>query len=546
MLTGTVRAYAFGAIVVTVVSLSQPCTAGRVPPPLPGAVIHFDYVTDARDGRILVDAAKRCGARVISLVPPAHVWDRPDALAILDEVVAFIRSRGLKLVISRVDASYPPSPDGTRFNYLYGNILDEPGHLPSGNLTVSYFLSTINVPGYAAWMEDETRFYAKRYGRLPNLIGFGVGPFNETFVSQRGGFLQWDDTTHVYEFTQYTSPMLELWHAWLMNTHHSISGVNTAYGTSFKNVNDVPMPSNGSDPRFAKADLAYFDLIRSASDWLMKEYDTCRQIWHDTSRRKKVPFMLQFSGFDAEKFMLGRPEFVAFDLADWINRADAVGVSLYTNGGYTDFGHSSLRSMTRFLYLARDLKKPVYVLEFGCENPYPYVSAAEWNFAFGVSLPLQPRTFIYEFLKDPFYATAPIDSGRLITADDRLRTAVAEPLHDLLQKIRQTHPTNEEPVLYVVADASKARGRPEVQRAYRAAWRLASEMPVHWVMPERRVATDPTIPMWQPAGDSPAEITKILEDPAAQSDPAWIDKARAVLEKARSDKAPPQKENEGD
>src|SRR4029077_8615270 len=106
-----------------------------------------------------------------------------------------------------------------------GNILSEPGRMPDGSPTAHYFRTTAGIDIYAQWMEDETRFYARRYGRLPNLIGINLGPFSEPFASERGGFLEYSNQTNLYEITQYTIPGLTLWHRWLRNRFGGLKAV---------------------------------------------------------------------------------------------------------------------------------------------------------------------------------------------------------------------------------------------------------------------------------------------------------------------------------
>src|SRR5262249_28534093 len=133
-------------------------------------------------------------------------------------------------------------------------------------------------------------------------------------------------------------------------------------------VDQVPLPLNDEDRRFGRPRLAYYDFARSINDWFMEQYERCRKIWHDVSGRSDVPVILQFSG-DPDKIGKGRDAFAAFDLPDWITRADAVGLSVYTNSGYPDMAHAVVTATVNLAALARDLGKDVFVLEGGCEEP---------------------------------------------------------------------------------------------------------------------------------------------------------------------------------
>jgi len=334
----------------------------RAPAPKTGYVVHFDFIKNAEEGRELVRIASRAGANVINLVPPAHVWENTAALEMLDAIIEEISRLHLSLVFTRIDAAYPPDAEGKRFYYLYSRILPDWGRMPNGEPTQQYFRTTAGVDGYAEWMEEETRYYARRFGRLPNLLGINLGPFSEVFSSDRSGFLEYLKETDIYEITQYTQPAARLFHRWLRARFGDVARVNREYGSSFPAIEDVPLPTSDYDEHFGHPELAYFDFARCINDWLVERYERCRRIWHETSGRADVPFILQFSGGEAEKLEKGRPPLAAFDMPGWMARADAVGLSLYSNSGYPDFGHASTVATVRLANVARDLGHDVFVL----------------------------------------------------------------------------------------------------------------------------------------------------------------------------------------
>src|SRR5258708_35043566 len=231
--------------------------------PTPGFVVHFDCLQDEGEARAIAKGAAVPGAGVMSVVPPAPVWENPTALRMLDAIVGDAGRLHLQIIFARIDAAYPPDAKGQRENYLYGRILSEPGRLPDGRATVEYFLTTAGRRGYTEWMEEETRYYAVRYGRLPNLIGFTLGPFVEPFASERGGFLEYDNRTDRYELTQYTPEARPLWHRWVIPHPGDIGAVNREYGTSIPAIDLVPLPSNEEDARFGRPQAAYTDFVRT-------------------------------------------------------------------------------------------------------------------------------------------------------------------------------------------------------------------------------------------------------------------------------------------
>jgi hypothetical protein len=224
--------------------------AAPTPRTLPGCVVHFDFIETGQEGRDLVRIAAEAGARVINVVPPGHVWERPDAVRMLEDILDEIARRDLKFVICRIDAVQPPDAEGNRRSYLFGRILTRPGIMPDGRATSDLFMTTVGRRGYAEWMEEETRYYASRYGSNPRLLGINLGPFSEPFVSQRGGFLEYDPRSDRYEITQYTPEGRAVWHQWLARRYRTITRVNREYRAAFRRISEVPLPLNETDRRF--------------------------------------------------------------------------------------------------------------------------------------------------------------------------------------------------------------------------------------------------------------------------------------------------------
>jgi hypothetical protein len=459
------------------------CGSAAAQETLPGFVIHFDFIRSAEEGCALVGVAQRAGAKVVVVVPPARVWDRPRSLAALDAILAEVERRGLKLVFTRIDAAWlPEEGHPEREYYLYDHLLRERGRLPDGQETVDYFLTTVGVPGYAEWMEEETRFYARRYGKLPNLLGIDLGPFSEPFSAERCGFLEYSQATDRYEVTQYTVPAAGVWHRWLARHFASVAELNREYGTTRASFDSLPLPRNEQDPRFGRADLAFFDFVRCLGDWYRDRYERCRRVWHQAGGRADVPFILQFSGFVAEKLAAGRPAYVAFDLPAWIAAADAVGLSVYTHSGYPDLGHASLLATVQLLGLARDLGKPVFVLEGGNEAPNVVLDPEQLAFFGSVARPLAPRTYVYEFQKDKFNESYASNPGKLVAGDGQIRPAAFEALKALFQTM-ETSPALPLPAprLCLEVDVAAARKNPRLGALNAALFEVASVLPLRWV-----------------------------------------------------------------
>ena len=412
--------------------------------PRTGFTIHFDFLNSAKDAERLVLFAAGHGAQILNVVPPPHIWEDSASLKMLRRIFALAQSHGIDIVLTRIDASAPSPQQDLRFNYLYTNILTARGQLPEGRRTPDYFLATVGNGRYEKWLREETRYYAEQFSGEPNLAGFSLGLFNEPFVSQRGSLLCYDDSTFSYEIAQYTPFALRWWHKWLRKTYSGgIDSINRSYETSFAAIDSVPTPHSEEDERFENARAAYWDFVSCINDWVVTQYEECRTIWHE-KRKAPVPFILQFSGYVMEKFEKGRPAFAALDIFDWMRRADALGLSLYTNGEYPDWGHASVTATVNALRLGSLLRKPVFVLEGGNEFNGAVMNARELRFFADAARTLRPRSVIYEFLKMSYDEHFRHHRGKIVSrdwkVDDETLRAVMNALEEAKMPVGETKP----------------------------------------------------------------------------------------------------------
>ncbi|MCU0242514.1 MAG: hypothetical protein MUF51_08840 [Vicinamibacteria bacterium] len=414
--------------------------------PRPGVTFHWDFFTTPAEGERLLQAAIASGARVLNVVPPPHIWDEPQSLALLERVFERARAAGVSILLNRIDGSTLAGPVEQRGNWLYRHILNEPGRLPSGRATPGFFLATVGKPDYERWLREETRFYAKRFSHYDNLLGFSIGPFNEPFVSQRGSLLCWDATTGSYEIAQYTPHAERVWHLYLQRRFGGdLAAMNAALSGAFASFASVPMPRGETDPIFRQPQRAYWEFARAINAWVRAQHDACRHIWHAESRRK-VPFVLQFSGYMPEKFAKGRPSFAALDVVSWMESADALGLSLYTNCEYPDWGHASDIAMVNMLKLGRLLDKKVYILECGNECAGAVLAASELRFISATAAELAPDAIIYEFLKSAYDSPHPDSSGMLFASDGTPKEASLGAVWSALHASRTLRPPAQEPL----------------------------------------------------------------------------------------------------
>jgi hypothetical protein len=224
--------------------------------------------------------------------------------------------------------------------------------------------------------------------------------------------------------------------------------------------------------------------------------------------------ILQFNGFELEKLAHGRPSYVAFDLPGWVARADAVGLSVYTNSGYDDFGHSSVKAMVNFLALSREMGKDVFVLESGCEAPNVVLDPQELEFFGTVALKLHPRTFIYEWLKDEFNEQYSSNPGKLVTAQGEVRQPALQAFQDLFRRIESADVELEPPALYASFDPMAGRENLHAGEVTAALYDIAENVPIRWIPKGAQMAMRPGVPVINPDGSvSPANkrLSGLLE-----------------------------------
>jgi len=403
------------AVLIFVFSLIATCPVAMAST-AEGYTLHFDFINNWEDARQLIMAAHDNGAEILNVVPPAHIWKLTESRKILHNIFELTKTLRMQVVLSRIDACAPPPDDRNRANYLFERILKRRGILPTGEATPAFFRETVGLRRYEKWMREETEYYAKNYSSEENLVGFSVGLFNEPFVSQRGSLLCYDFDTNSYEIAQYTPPCLKYWQSWLKKKYLNPEAINERYKTSFKSFSSVPMPRSEHDIRFGASREAYIDLVSSINDWVLTQYVDCRVIWHRYSKRS-VPVILQFSGYVPEKFTKGRPAFAMLDIYSWMQEADALGLSLYTDSEYPDRGHVSDKAMINSLYLGVLQQKHIFVMEGGNEDDGPVLIPQELEFFAGAARVLKPDGYIYEFLKAPFYSQFSHNEGYMLGAD---------------------------------------------------------------------------------------------------------------------------------
>jgi hypothetical protein len=456
-------------------------------PPYVGFTLHWDFFTSQREAERLVTFAIDSGAQILNVVPPPHIWEQPESVAILKQIFKVTAAHGVGVVLNRIDGSSLPGPGGERTNWLYTNVLTERGRLPSGQPTPDFFLATVGKPDYERWLREETTYYAENFSSEPNLLAFGVGLFNEPFVSQRGSLLCFDDSTGCYEIGQYTRYTAAVWHHYLAESFGGIGAVNRRFRTAFRALDAVPMPISERDPAFGDAGTAYFDFVSAVNQWVVARFEECRSFWHARAQRD-VPFVLQLSGYVPEKFEKGRAAFVALDIFDWMRRADALGLSAYTNCEYADWGHASLKAMVGFLRLGDLLRKPILVLESGAECHGAVLDPNELRFISDAVRSLGPTAVIYEFLKTSYDERSAASQGKLLGPDFRPREDAVVAVRQALRKA--TRLASSGPAVYVLDDLDGLPADAALLASREQLARLATVRSLTFV-PERNVGDLP-------------------------------------------------------
>jgi hypothetical protein len=446
--------------------------------PLVGFTYHWDFFSSPAEAERLLAFAFAHGAQVLNVVPPPHVWEHPEDLELLRRVFVLTQEHGVAVVLNRIDGSALAGATAERGNWLFENVLTEPGMLPSGAKTPGFFFATVGNEALVEWEREETAFYAEHFSSQPNLLAFSVGGFNEPFVSQRGSLLCWDESTESYELAQYTPRGRAVWRRFLEHKFSSTAAMNAAYGARFASLAEVPMPRSERDTAFPRPGPAYWDLVSAVNEWFVASLEDCQRIWH-ARRKRAVPFVLQLNGGVVEKLEKGRPAFAALDIPDWLHRADAMGLSLYLNCGYPDWGRASAAATISLLRLGTIEGKPELVLEGGNECDGATLEPDRLSCFGSAAAPLAPRTVIYEFLKEGYADSFSTATGKLLGSDWTPRLEACRTVESAFAAARV--PVRSEAPLLVLDDVGALAENVDLQLERRQLVRLGLRRPVVFV-----------------------------------------------------------------
>ena len=86
--------------------------------PRVGFTVHWDFFASAAEADRLVAFAIAHGAEILNVVPPPHIWEQPESLAVLRRIFATARRHGVAVVLSRIDGSSFSDAAGERRNWL--------------------------------------------------------------------------------------------------------------------------------------------------------------------------------------------------------------------------------------------------------------------------------------------------------------------------------------------------------------------------------------------------------------------------------------------
>ncbi|MDI6782655.1 MAG: beta-galactosidase [bacterium] len=436
-----------------------------------GYTIHFNTLHSVEDAKKSIASAQSAGAKIVNIVPPAHIWVQPNCVEMLDSLFAESKEKNIEIIITRIDANYP---EGT--NYLYGKVLT-----PVDKTLPSRVYPTVANPAYEEWLQQETEYYTTHYGAHPNLAGFSIGGFTDLFDSPRASVLVWNAQTKRYELGQYTDSMKKYWQQWLITKFEHIERINEEYHTKFGNLDEIPLPNSESDKRFGLPHRAYFDFVSVINTWWWNQYNYNRKIWQKSS---KAPFILQLNGTLIDKLKHGRPGYAAFNLPAWLSNADAIGLSLYTDAELADTGFGSLFGLTNLTQWAKDLGKPIFVLESGIDKPKAGFDLYQLRYISQVAIPLNPKSYIYEhFQYTKKVQTVP--SGFIYTADRKQNLPNSVSIQRAYQQTNQILVAHRgeavSPYLYVITMPKLVRDDPLAAKFYMMLYALSTFVPIRSV-----------------------------------------------------------------
>ncbi len=344
-----------------------------------GYTLNFNNLRSSTHALQCLDLAQKAGAQVISVIPPAHIWEDGKSEVILDSLFDEADKRHMKIIIQGVDAK-----QSTGTNYLYQKVLSE-SSTPVSNPSLE---SIIGNPEYEKWLNEETRYYASTYGKRPSMAGFTIGIFSETFSQL---FIPSKSQAGQYQFIQRSSYARTYWLSWLQKRVDSIDLINRDYRTSFNSFDDLPIPANDWDNRYPLSEKAYFDYLRAMNDWLLSEFDLVKTQWHNYSEQ---PVIWHLDGNAASILASSGSAHGALDVQQWMEMADVVGVSLYSDSKQADGGLSKIQSTLSLVGISSDKGKPLYVMASGVRNSTGEPGNWLRDLPVRISLPLQPELII--------------------------------------------------------------------------------------------------------------------------------------------------------
>ncbi len=431
--------------------------------PKTGYLIHFNGIRSGTQALELLDQAQKGGAEVINIIPPSHIWEDPESLAVLQALIKGVEEKKLDFLITRIDAN---TLNGT--NYLYQNILSE-GNGPESKPDLERILGN---PEYAQWMKEETEFYGKEFGNNPYLLGFSVGILQDPFQMMFS-----KNTQGKYVFSQRTQFAREYWLNWLEEKLGNVERINREYNSQFASIADIPVPASEEDQRFYYSRRAYYDFIRSANDWFLQQYQDNRTLWKSHSPK---PLILGISWNTGDILASGSSCYTALDLQKWLIESDAMGMTFYTDASQPDGGLGALQSTLDLAGMASEMGKPLYILEMGhrgsSKEPGTYFRDLDTLLA----LPSQPETLIYRYFHENVL-TQNSDARYMVNAAGRVLDPSFSVTRKALSDARMSKFDRNTPYLYVISYPISVRDDELSGDFYNMLHSASRNIPLRWV-----------------------------------------------------------------
>ena len=428
-----------------------------------GYTIHFTGLRNSAQAIQVIGLAKKAGADVVNVVPPAHIWESTESLSILKTIFDEAEKQQIGIVITSIDAD---AVNGQ--NYLHQRVFSDTDiHVDRPEIE-----NIIGNDKYTKWMQEETVYYGRTFGKHPALVGFNVGIYSNPFQY----FFRKTAIEQDYIFIQKTAGSRNYWIDWLSNKLGRLERINQEYQSTFATITDMTIPIMEDDPSYPLTRRANYDFLRCVNEWFINNYKTNHDLWHQYSDK---PFIIQVNSEASNILAQDAGIYAALDVNQWFASADAVGLSLYTNSKQDDLGLGQMQNLLNLAGMSGEMGKPLFILESGHRLAAPELGIYLRELSSRIALPSQPVLINYEYFQE-FQLSKKTDARYMVNAAGR----VFDPSFDIIRKnlteVKTTKTNRLTPYLYIIEYNRGLRDDESAGKFYSLMQDAGTFVPIRW------------------------------------------------------------------